>query len=165
MTELSTALLSQACNLFMELAYPDGPTTMPAKKRAYFQIDPARPVTDFLPPAPDAASIAKDLSTRKDGPRGYEFRLGSVHFPHLKLHIQRMEHRGDTVWIFAVDTHDAFSRHAVQPPADHPEAAAWTALQDRNRELKERIEDEFEHAGLLTFKSLLRSDLGSPVQR
>ncbi len=163
MTELTTAQLGQACRLFMELAYPGGPATIPPKKRSYFAVDPSRPLGDLLPPAPAAAGIAQELSTRKDGPRGYEFRLGSVHFPHLKLRVQLMEQHGEPVWVFTVDTHDAFSRHCVQPPADHPDAAAWLALQDANRQLKDRIEDEFEQAGFLTFKSLLRSDLESPV--
>lgn len=163
MTDLTTAQLSQACRLFMELAYPGGPATIPPKKRPYYAIDPQRPLHDFLPPAPEAAGIAQDLSTRKDGPRGYEFRLGSAHFPHLKLRVQLMEQHGEPVWVFTVDTHDAFSRHSVQPPTDHPDAAAWLALQDTNRQLKDRIEDELEQAGYLTFKSLLRSDLESPV--
>ncbi len=164
MAELTTAQLGQACRLFMELAYPGGPATIPPKKRAYYAIDLQRPLRDFLPPAPEAAGIAQDLSTRRDGPRGYEFRLGSAHFPHMKLRVLLMEQHGEPVWVFTVDTHDAFSRHSVQPPPDHPDAAAWLALQETNRQLKDRIEDELEQAGFPTFKSLLRSDLESPVR-
>jgi hypothetical protein len=164
MPELTTAQLGQACRLFMDLAYPGGPATIPVKKRLYYTIDPERPLRDFLPPAPEAAGIVQELSTRKDGPRGYEFRLGSAHFPHMKLRIQRMEQHGEQVLVFTVDTHDAFSRHCVQPPCDHPDAPQWLALQDTNRQLKDRIEDELEQAGFLTFKSLLRGDLGSPVR-
>jgi hypothetical protein len=165
MAELNTAGLGQACRVFMELAYPGGPATIPLKKRAYYEINPERPISAFLPPAPEAAGIAQELSTRKDGPRGYEFRLGSCHFPHLKLRIQLMEHHGESVWVFTVDTHDAFSRNCVQPPSDHPDAADWLALQEKNRQLKDRIEDDLEQAGFLTFKSLLRGDLQSPVRR
>jgi hypothetical protein len=164
MRELTTAPLARACRVFMELAYPGGPATIPLKKRAYYAIDPTRPLGDFLPPAPEAAGIAQDLSTRKDGPHGYEFRLGSVHFPHMKLRVQLMEQHGESIWVWTVDTHDAFSRHCVQPPSDHPDAAAWLALQDTNRQLKDRIEDELEQAGFPTFKSLLRGDLESPVR-
>jgi hypothetical protein len=149
----------------MDQAYPAGPASIPPKKRAYYEMNGDRPLRDYLPPSPQAACIAQDLSTRKDGPRGYEFRLGSAKFPHLKLRVQLMDHRDEKVWLFSVDTHDAFSRHCVQPPQDHPDAQQWLALQDANRQLKERIEDEFEQAGLLTFKSLLRVDLESPVSR
>jgi hypothetical protein len=165
MTELTTAQLGRACRIFIELAYPKGPGCIPPKKRAYHDVDANRPVTDYLPPAPMASGIAQELSTRKDGPRGYEFRLGCGHFPHLKLRVQRVEHRGSPVWVFTVDTHDAFSRTCAQPPPDHPDCAQWLALQEANRQLKDRIEDELEQAGLLTFKSLLRSDLESPVSR
>jgi hypothetical protein len=165
MTELSTALLGQACRTFMELAYPSGPETIPPKKRVYFDLDADRPVTDYLPPAPQAGGIVQDLSTCKGGRIGYEFRLGSAHFPHLKLRVLRMERRGGHVWVYAVDTHDAFSRTCAQPPPDHPDAVAWLAIQDANRQLKDRIEDAFEQAGFVTFKSLLRDDLGSPTAR
>jgi hypothetical protein len=147
----------------MEHAYPTGPGCIPPKKRAYYDIDPARPVADYLPPAPAAGGICQELSSRKGAAHGYEFRLGCGHFPHLKLRAQRMEHRGNQVWVFTVDTHDAFSRTSTQPPPDHPDASAWLALQEANRQLKERIEEDLEQAGFLTFKSLLRGDLESPV--
>ena len=59
----------------------------------------------------------------------------------------------------AVDTHDAFSRSNYSPPDDHPDAAAWRNLQEKNATLKARIEEALEGAGYLTFKSLLRMGL------
>ena len=161
MAELSATLLRQACRLFMDLSYPGGPATMPPKKRAYYEMDAARPLADYLPPSPAACGIVQELSNRC----GYDIRLGSAQFIHLKLRVLRMEHRGDRVWVFTVDTHDAFSRTSVAPPPDHPDAPAWLALQEANRQLKDRIEDEWEQAGLQTFKSMLRRDLESPVGR
>ena len=84
---------------------------------------------------------AQEISSRRDSPRGYEFRLGSSRFPHLKLRAQLMEHAGSPVWVFTVDTHDGFSRSCPQPPPNHPEAAAWLELQEANRRLKHAIED------------------------
>jgi hypothetical protein len=165
MTELSTAQLGRACSIFMELAYPSGIAAIPLKKRAYYVMDAGRPLADYVPPAPQAGGIAQELSSRKDGPRGYEFRLGSAHFPHLKLQVQLMEHHGNSVWVYTVDTHDAFSRTNPHPPPDHPEAAQWLALQDANRQLKDQIEDELIQAGFTTFKSLLRGDLNSSSVR
>ena len=158
MTDLSTAQLRQACRIFMDLAYPEGPATIPIKKRAYYNMDSAQPLTDYLPPAPAAGGIAQDLSTRRGGASGYEFRLGCAGFIHLKLQAQRMEHQGGSVWVLSVDTHDAYS-----PPPDDPHADRWLALKDANRLLKDQIEDALEEAGFLTFKSLLRVDLESPV--
>jgi hypothetical protein len=59
MSELTTALLGQACSIFMELAYPQGLATVPVKKRAYYAIDPARPLCDYLPPSPLAGGIVQ----------------------------------------------------------------------------------------------------------
>jgi hypothetical protein len=160
MSELNTALLGQACSIFMELAYPEGLATVPVKKRAYYSMDPTRPLSDYLPPSPQAGGIVQELSSRKDGPRGYEFRLGCCHFQHLKLRVQLMEQRGNSVWVFTVDTHDAFS-----PPAGDPRAAEWLAMKETNRQLKDQIEDELDQAGFETFKSLLRGDLKSSVAR
>ena len=76
-----------------------------------------------------------------------------------------MEHRGRHVWVYTVDTHDAFSRTSVQPPPDHPDAPGWIALQEANRRVKDQVEEALEQAGLPTFKSLLRSDLAAPAGR
>jgi hypothetical protein len=165
MNELNIDLLRQACQIFMDLAYPNAPAGIPLKKLPYYDIDVERPLADYLPPSPRAGGIVQDLSTRKDGPRGYEFRLGSSHFPHLKLRAQLMEKRGSSVWVYTVDTHDAFSRNNPQPPCDHPDAPQWLALQEANRILKDQIEDELDQAGFDTFKSLLRGDLKSSVAR
>ncbi len=163
MTELTTALLGRACRIFMERAYPSGLASIPPKKRPYYDMDPERPVCDYLPPSPTAAGIVQDLSARKECLRAYELRLGCGHFPNLKLRVQMMEWRGGPAWLFSVDTHDAFSRTSIQPPPDHPDAAGWLVLQEKNRQLKDRIEDDFEQAGFLTFKGLLRGDLETPV--
>jgi hypothetical protein len=79
--------------------------------------------------------------------------------------VQLMEHHGNSIWVYTVDTHDAFSRNNPQPPPDHPESAQWLALQETNRQLKDQIEDELDQAGFPTFKSLLRGDLKSSIVR
>jgi hypothetical protein len=158
MTDFNTAQLRQACRIFMDLAYPEGPSTIPPKKRAYYDLDADLPVAAYLPPSACAGGIAQDLSTKRGG-CGYEFRLGCAHYQHIKLRVQPMEHQGASVWVYSVDTHDA----RFAPPPDHPDAPQWAALQENNRQLKDQIEDELEQAGFLTFKSLLRAELGSPV--
>jgi len=159
MSQLTSEQLGCACRLFMDLAYPDGPAVIPPKKRPYHQIPPDAPLADYLPPGPLAASVCADLSARKQGQRGYEFRLGSTHFPHLKLRVQEVTHRGQSLWVYSVDTHDAFPRCNDSPPDGHPDAAAWRILQEKNATLKARIEEALEAAGYITFKSLLRMGL------
>jgi hypothetical protein len=163
MREVSSELLGRACHVFMKLAYPDGPESIPAKKQLYYQLPADRPVAEFLPPAPAAQEICQAICGPGDGVRGWAFRLGSANFPHLKLKLQLIDYNNDTTWVFMVDTHDAFSRESPQPPASHPDAQAWQALQAANRDLKEKIENALEKEGLVTFKSLLRTDLNKPV--
>ena len=123
MQPLTTSLLSRACRIFMDLAYPAGPASIPVKKRFYWELPGDKPITAYLPPAAEALGICQILPNKDGQPAGYEFRLGSSGFPHLKLRLQPVQHRGDHVWVAMVDTHDAFSREARRPPPEHPDAA------------------------------------------
>ena len=158
MAPLTTAVVARACRTFMALAYPGGPATIPEWKRVYFDLPLDRPVSDFLPPAPAAQGIVHAVQN-PHGACGWAFRLGSARFPHLKLKLQLLDHKGAAMCVFMVDTHDAFSKDNPQPPADHPDAAAWLDLQRANRQLKEGIERALEAEGLVTFHGLLRSAL------
>ncbi len=158
MQSLTTPLLGRACRIFLSLAYADGPDSIPAKKRQYFDLPADQPLSSFLPPADGAAGICQEV--RKDGELcGYEFRLGSTSFPHLKLRVQNVEHNGQPALVFMVDTHDAFSKSSPHPPPNHPDAARWLEIQRVNRELKEKIEAALEANGLVTLNALLRGDL------
>lgn len=160
MNDLNTELLGRACHLFMVIAYPGGPDTIDPKKRVYYDLPVAAPLEEFLPPAPVAAGIAEDLSSRKNGLLGYSFRLGSEHFPHIKLRVQLMDARPSAVWVWSVDTHDAYARVDHLPP-DDPEVRGWRDLQQRNARLKQQIEEALDAAGFLTPTSLLRLELAA----
>jgi len=41
--------------------------------------------------------------------RALLIRLGCMHYPHLKLKAQILEHKDGSEWLFGVDTHDGFS--------------------------------------------------------
>lgn len=159
MQPLTTSLLSQACRIFMDFSYPTGPATIPAKKQFYREPPGDRPIAAYLPPAAEALGICQVLSGKDEQPSGYEFRLGSSGFPHLKLRLQPVRRGDDYVWVAMVDTHDAFSRAARIPPPDHPDAQQWLRLQAANQRLKEQIEAAFEQNGLVTFNSILREPL------
>jgi hypothetical protein len=154
MNGLTCDLLGRACRIFLELAYPGGEETIPAKKRTYLHLTAEQPLETFLPPAPAANGIGQVLPAAGGRSRGYSFRLGSATFPHLKLQV--IDYENGTALVFTVDTHDAF-QPGLTP--DHPDARMWRALQESNRKLKEQIEHAWELAGLTTFHTLLREGL------
>jgi hypothetical protein len=152
MEGLTTALLGRACRIFLELAYPGGVATVPAKKRPFCEIPADAPLERYLPPQV-GPELCQPVGAAAGAKPGFAYRLGCAHFPHLKLQAVRCE-RG---WVFSVDTHDHFFPGGL--PESDPEAHAWRQLLAANRDLKERIERAWERAGLLTFHTLLREDL------
>ena len=155
--ELSTRDLAGACRTFMDLAYPEGPHTIPDFKLPYYQMTAERSLIEYLPPAPLSVGVTKTLSRNAGGSFGYEFRLGCARFQHLKLRVQSLDLRDREVWVYSVDTHDGFC-HATQhlSPED---AQEWKALVEHNRALKHAIEKALANAGYLTPIALLRIDL------
>jgi hypothetical protein len=146
---LTAQLLSQACRTFLSVAYPEGEDAIPPPKRAYGQIAPDQCLEALLSPP-----VCLPLPAEEGKIRGYSLRLGSSRFPHLKLQVVVQEGTGGCV--FSVDTHDQ-----LRLDPTHPDAAGWAQLQAINRELKEKIENAWEAAGLLTFNALLRRDLAT----
>jgi hypothetical protein len=159
MQQLTTSLLSQACRIFMALAYPDGPSSIAAKKRLYCDLPLDQPISAYLPPATCAVGVCQELRGEGSAPSGYDLRLGSSGFAHLKLLLRLVTQNGQSTWVFMVDTHDAFSKESRFPPPDHPDARQWLSMQSVNRALKEKIEAAFEQNGLPTLNSMLREQL------
>jgi hypothetical protein len=145
---LTTELLSRACRIFLERAYPDGELTMATSRRPFLNMAPEQPLSAFL----GVREVCEKLLTPTGALRGYAFRLGSVRFPHLKLQVT--DHNQGATCVFSVDTHDTLRCTVAGAEAD-----AWAKLQADNRCLKEAIEREWERQGLLTFNGLLRQGL------
>lgn len=146
MNGLTTAMLSEACRIFLTFAYPDGGDSVPAAKRLYRDSGAETPLETLLAPP-----VCQPIATNNGRTRGFAWRLGCKGFPHLKLQVT--SHDGGEC-VFSVDTHDA-----VRVPADHPDAPRWAQLQAANRQLKEQIESAWQQSGFLTFNGLLRRDL------
>ncbi len=159
MTGLTTETVATACRLFLEMAYPAGVASVPEKRRLYAHLPPGHDFAAYQGQNLFPAATFQTLSNGDGAVCGYALRLGSAGFPHLKLKIQWLEDGAQKGWIFAVDTHDAFSRESRRPPDGHPDAEAWSRLQRANAELKEKIERAWEHAGLVTFNAVLRQGL------
>jgi hypothetical protein len=162
MISLPMDILSRACHIFLRLAYPGGVETIPIKKRIYWKLPLEKPSADFLPPAATAEGVGQIIPAEGGGIRGYALRLGSAHFPHLKLKLQIVDFDHQSTWIVMVDTHDSFARDQYHPPVNHPDAQEWITLQRANRQMKEAIEAAWEKDGLGTFAGLLRRDLKNP---
>jgi hypothetical protein len=147
MTGLTTALLGRACRVFLTLAYPEGAHTIPPAKAVYLNVAEGQEL-DALLGQPICQPISSDGRVR-----GYAFRLGSGTYPHLKLQVVDCDQTGTLV--FAVDTHDG-----LRFDLSAADAERWARIQAANRRLKEQIERGWETEGLMTFKGLLRRDLG-----
>ncbi len=146
---LTPYLLSRACRTFLTLAYPDGAQTIPATRAPFLHIDDSTVLASLLIP-PICQTISKNGQVR-----GYAFRLGCAHYPHLKLQVVNCDQTD--LCVFAVDTHDS-----IRIDATLPDAARYAELQTKNRKLKEAIEHTWEASGLLTFNALLRRGLDPP---
>ena len=149
MKGLTSALLGQACRLFLNQAYPDGEATIPGEKRTYLHITDDLPLESLL-----KAPICQPLPcpAGREWIHGYAFRLGSIVYPNLK--VQVIDPDGNGTLVFSIDTHDA----ALRMMPDDPRA---TQIQAANRQLKDAVEHAWEAAGLLTFNELLRRQLGA----
>lgn len=148
MTGLTSASVCQALRIFLSHAYPDGGEQVPPPQRRLLDCTPETPLELLLKP-PLCQSIPQTGDATV-----INIRLGSIHYPHLKLRITRIP--DDSRIVFSVDTHDGMLH--FRP--DDPEAVRWAEIQRDNRRLKESIEKDFEENGLLTFNALLRQGLG-----
>jgi hypothetical protein len=149
--------LARACRIFMDLAYPDGARSIPEFKLSYYEMTAERSLVEYLPPAPLSVGVTKTLSRNAGGMFGYEFRLGSASYPHLKLRVQSMDLHDREVWVYSVDTHDGFCR--VTQNLSPEDAQQWKTLVEHNRGLKRAIEQALAKTGFLTPTALLRFDL------
>ena len=163
MLGLTTDDVSAVCRIFLAMAYPDGEETIPELRRVFLHLPDGNDFHAYQETADFSPSCFQ--INKKDGVvRGYSLRLGSKIYPHLKLKIHWVTEHGQQMWVYTVDTHDAFLSYSSRPPADHPDAEVWMKLQAANTELKEQIEHAWEEQGYLTFNGLLRNDLKQPPQ-
>jgi hypothetical protein len=149
-------LLSRAAGVFLEKAYPNGFACVPEWKRERFGcLLSGDALEDVLPPSPRSHGFSEWLAADE----GLAFRLGSGHFPHLKLRLTNLGCDESPLWIFSVDTHDRMLRLCTE--AILHDADAWALLQTQNARLKEEIEHAWESLGVPTHLSLLRRQLES----
>lgn len=129
---LTDEMVERAVSIYQDLAYG---ATRPARASAAVADGGAGPLGRFCrePADPVAGHSCQRFSMR----------LGNRNYPFMKLLLQ--EHLVEGEFFFAVDTHDQMEIGAHFP--DHDQ---WQAVRSFNSDLKQRIEMEFEQAGLDT---------------
>ena len=134
-----------AIDVYLNVAYPGkGPATTIQSR-----LDALR----MQEPKAFYESTSLEREANQNPPQKYALRLGNHHYPHMKLVI---EPTPDALGhMFRADTHD---KH-IRPDPKSKEYALFCQMMEQNQKLAERIEFEWEKAGLCTFKRYLREDL------
>lgn len=148
---LSASLVNDAVDIYLRSAYDDAD----ARSQHAVSFDDSLPIRDVLA-----------HFDRTESPlRAYALRLGSGHYPHMKLLLRECYYENN--FAFSVDRHDEFAFET----GDHLDD--WRALQQRNYALKREIEDAWYKKGiptprtlrekLLTDSDMLRAREGRPI--
>ncbi len=134
---LTTDLLQKAIEIYQDLAYGSSQGGSARKRRI---VPPAQGGLESL-----LGMFHKEQVESIPGHPccRYSLRLGNRNYPFMKLLLQ--EHLLPGEYFFAVDTHDQME---IKP--DYPDYEQWMAVRRFNLELKKRIEQQFEVAGLDT---------------
>lgn len=144
---LRTDDLRRAVDIYMPMAYPDGPLPESVRRRLAWMTAGDAPEASALLARPpfERAAPGRDGT----GPI-YALRLGNVSYPHMKLQVQGWPHA--VGYMLSVNTHDQIA--AIDP--NSPDAEGFRALQAANQHVKEAIEQAWDRAGLPTFLRYLR---------
>src|SRR5258708_37915960 len=108
MNGLTIPTLGQATKVFLSLAYPAGPATIPPNKCLFWDLG-SSPSLELITQPP----VCQTLLGADGQLRGYAFRLGCSTYPHLKLQVVQCDQSQKIV--FAVDTHDAMKQDTNNP--------------------------------------------------
>lgn len=168
----SPRIVWRAIDIFLDVAYTPlspvsaaprkkvdarAPEPVPSAVRARLETLKSTPQDAFYESPvferQEAPRASGDPSPREPLPIRYSLRLGNIHYPHMKLMIDRSpDGQG---YLLRADTHDAH----IQPRPGSREQAAFAELMSQNRAVADAIEAKWAEAGLPTFKQFLRDDL------
>ena len=136
---LTIAHVRRAVEMFLQLAYPDGPPQAQQDRlQALREATRLRQVRTLF----ESPRSSENVTCRR-----FTLRLGNCKYPFMKLVIQEYLVEGE--FFFSVDTHDELK---VTPEmADYEQ---WLDLRRFNGELKDRIEKAWAEADLPTHEDL-----------
>ena len=123
-------LMQNAAKIYLDLAYPDGPSKSVREKMQAFAL-----ISD------DESLLASPLMEREN--TRYCMRLGNAAYPHMKLTFSIEDKRP----VFYVDAHD--SHFSVSK--DIPGYDRLVLMREQNQALKKRIERSWKRAGIPIF--------------
>ncbi|MCX7935888.1 MAG: response regulator, partial [Planctomycetota bacterium] len=133
LTEIGISMINTAIAIYLQHAYEDEVL----RRNHELRFDERWPIERAL------AEFEKE-----DKPlASYVLRLGSQHYPHMKMALWEAYFHGE--YVFAVDRHDGFDFHASAE-----DLKAWFAIKAKNYLLKKKIEDAWYEAGLPTLRRL-----------
>lgn len=137
--QLTPAHVRRAVEIYLRRAWPDG---VPERQwRDADQLEGCDDLGDIF------AHFEHASRDDKAGLKRYTLRLGNRRYPFMKFVVQEFLVNGE--YFFSVDTHD---RLDVRPGS--PDFDEWERLKSWNRELKLRIEEDWDRAGLPTNSDL-----------
>jgi len=142
-------LVGKAIELYMELAYPQGPSS--SAKAIMQKLESW--AGDFW------ANPVFIRSGSAEQAQAYSLRLGNSHYPHMKLRIEALP--DGTHYFFRADAHDTH----ITLSHDHPEYGAWRQLCRENHDLAAQIESQWQHADVPTFVGYMDEDLAQRRHR
>jgi CheY-like chemotaxis protein len=133
--QLTPAHVRRAVQIYLDHAWPDGAPLRPRR-----DVEKLEGVDDLQDMFGRFERAARD---DEEGLKRYTLRLGNRRYPFMKFVVQEFLVNGE--YFFSVDTHD---RLEVRPGS--PDYEEWEKLKAWNRELKARIELDWDAAGLPT---------------
>jgi len=132
---LTPAHVRRAVAIYLDHAWPDGAPTRPRRE--------VERIADIQDLSAMFACFERAARDDEDGLKRYTLRLGNRRYPFMKFVVQEFLVNGE--YFFSVDTHD---RLEVRPGS--PDFEEWEKLKSWNRELKAKIELDWDAAGLPT---------------
>lgn len=144
---LTPAHVRRAVEIYNRFAWPEGDVGQPRVTAE--ELRDAVTLEELFARFEKASQTQQQTEPRKGAERlrRYTLRLGNSRYPFMKFVVQ--EHLVTAEFFFSVDTHDNLDIRPGMP--DYP---AWEQLKSYNRELRDKIEAEWNAAGLPTHEDL-----------
>jgi len=142
----SAADIRRAVRLYLSHAYGPKPPAAAVKFVPPKRFDPAKWLMgDLIERDPADAPL--------ENVRSFALRIGNAAYPHMKLRLSRPPR--DRVFLFSVDSHDAFLRAEV----DNPDRQSLERLKKHNAGVVAAVNAAWDAAGLTTQREYLRKKI------
>ncbi len=146
LADIDYNIYKNAINIYLDIAYPLGVKEYNFCYKIIKSLKEAQTLNEIIPFFEEQRiSMDVNLEIRK-----CTVRLGSEKYPFIKLVLQEAEAIGDAG--FFVDRHTEYLALASSSKSFDEEKR----IKEYTRDLKQRIEDEFDKRGIPTYRSIIR---------